>query len=371
MTRRLYLHIGLLKTGTTFLQDGLWMHKEELGRRGVLVPGRHRRRHLIASLDLRDDPKLARRAGDVSTPWQDLVDEAREWDGHAAVISHEFFAPAAVEHIQRAADSVGELELHVVITARVLTELAPSLWQEWVKNGGQRGIEGFPGKAAFDPHDEWGWAAFDLADVLERWSQVVPAERIHILPMRAGAGRTADIWERFLEMLDVAPAELPAPEEAVNVSLGVVEIEALRRINMRLEDFDTAGDRSRWIRTYLASTVMPNERERFRPSEKRWNRLVAKAQHAVQILEGADYDVRGDLADLVPEVALPDLRHPRDVTEGEMLAVTTQTIATMLTDVRERNRERFGLWDQIAEQSIPPLHVRCWRRLIRFGKDRT
>lgn len=371
MTQRLYLHIGLLKTGTTFLQDGLWMHKEALAERGVLVPGRHRRRHLIASLDLRDDPKLARRAGDVSAPWQELVDEAKAWAGPAAVISHEFFAPAAPEHIQRAADSVGEMELHLVITARVLTELAPSLWQEWVKNGGQRGIEGFPGKAAFDPHDEWGWAAFDLSDVLSRWSAVIPPDRIHILPMRAGAGRTADIWERFLELLELAPDELPAPEEAVNISLGVVEIEALRRVNMRLVDFDTAGDRSHWIRTYLASTVMPNERERFRPSRKRWNRLVEKAQRAVEILQSADYDVRGEIADLVPDTELPRLRHPRDVTEAEMLDVTTQTIATMLTDVRERNRERFGLWNQIDQLSIPPLHVRCWRRLIRFGKDRT
>ncbi|MFS3129364.1 hypothetical protein ACLM5J_13260 [Nocardioides sp. Bht2] len=368
MTQRLYLHVGLLKTGTTFIQDGLWMHKEALADRGVLIPGRHRRRHLIASLDLRDDPKLARRTGDVEQPWQDLVDEVRAWEGATAVISHEFFAPASPEHIQRAVDSLGDVELHVVITARVLTELAPSLWQEWVKNGGQRGIEGFPGRTAYDPHDEWGWAAFDLADVLSRWSVAVPDERIHILPMRAGA-RTADIWERFLEMLEV-DTDLPAPDEAANVSLGLVEIEALRRINAQLVDFDNAGDRSRWIRTYLAGTVMPNGREKFRPSPQRWERLVGKAQDAVRILEHGKHDIRGDLADLAPETELPDLRHPSEVSDAEMLAVTTQTIATMLDDVRERNRERYRMQDQIGELSIPPLHVRCWRRLIGFGKDR-
>lgn len=370
MTKRVYLHIGLLKTGTTFLQDGLWQHKDELAKRGVLVPGRHRRRHLIASLDLRDDPKLSRRTGDVDQPWQDLVDEVEAWTGKSAVISHEFFAPAAAEHIQRAADSFHSAELHVVITARVLTELAPSLWQEWVKNGGQRGIDGFPGKRRFDPHDEWGWAAFELASVLRRWSAAVPPERIHVLPMRADLRRTGDIWHRLLELLELDPVGLPAPREASNVSLGVVQVEALRRINAELVDFDTAGDRSRWIRSYLATDMMPNVRERFRPKEERWDRLVRSAQEAVEMLQAADYDIRGDLADLVPDPQLPPWRHPREVTDAEILEVTTQTIAAMLTDVRARNRERFALQDQIDSLSRPRAHVRFLKRLIGFGKDR-
>ena len=58
MTGRVFLHVGLPKTGTTYLQDCLWGNKQALAERGVLLPGRHRRRHLLASLDLRDDPKL-------------------------------------------------------------------------------------------------------------------------------------------------------------------------------------------------------------------------------------------------------------------------------------------------------------------------
>ena len=145
MTEKVYLHIGLPKTGTTFLQAALWANKSALGERGVLVPGRHHRRHLLASLDLREDPKLARRPGDVAHPWQDLVEEILAWDGPSAVVSHEFFAAASEAQVRRALESFPDMELHVLITARDMVSLGLSRWQEWVKNGGRGGIDVYPG----------------------------------------------------------------------------------------------------------------------------------------------------------------------------------------------------------------------------------
>ncbi|WP_235737958.1 hypothetical protein [Nocardioides alcanivorans] len=355
MSRRVYLHIGLLKTATTFLQEALWVHKQALGERGLLVPGRHRRRHLISSLDLREDPKLARRSGDVAQPWQDLVDEIQQWAGPTAVISHEFFAPAAVPHIRRALESFPGSELHVVITARVLTELAPSLWQEWVKNGGKLDIDTYLEPGEPDPHDEWGWAAFDLADVLRRWGSVIPHDRIHVLPMRADHSRRTEIWDRFLDTMGIDGTGLVPPEEAANVSLGVVQVESLRRINAELMDFNTAGDRSHWIRSYLAhGGVMPNERERFRPGAERWTDLVERSLEAVRLLESEGYDVRGELDALRPPDEPPSVRHPSEVGNAEMLETATRTIAAMLTDVRSRNQANKALKRQLEVVSEPP-----------------
>ncbi|WP_235734483.1 hypothetical protein [Nocardioides alcanivorans] len=258
LVRRVHLHIGLPKTGTTYLQLGLWQHQEELAHRGVLLPGRHQRRHLLASLDFRDDPKLASRPGDVSQPWRDLVDEIASWTGEAAVVSHEFFAPATVEQIRRGVEQLAPAEVHVVLTARPMTELAPSRWQEWVKNGGRKGIDDYPPRADYDPHDAWGWGSFDLADVLDRWSQVVPPERIHVLPT-SGAGAPPDeIWGRFTDVIGVPGARLLPPDRKVNERLGLVQVEALRRVNEQLRGFSEGYDRGRWIRGYLASSeVMP------------------------------------------------------------------------------------------------------------------
>jgi hypothetical protein len=367
MTRRVYLHIGLLKTGTTFLQDALWDNKAALGERGVLVPGRHRRRHLLASLDIREDPKLARRAGDVPSPWQDLADEVTAWAGETAVISHEFSDAASEPQVRRVVESLGDAEVHVVLTVRALTDLGPSLWQEWVKNGGLVDIDSYPRSDDYDPTDEWGWGAFDLADILDRWGSVLPHERIHLLPMVSGA-RPEELWERFLAVLGVAPRGLPAPEQPSNRSLGLVEVELLRRVNARLEGFTSAGDRGHWIRGYLGhGHVMPETEERFRPGDDTVATLAARAERAVEMLRSGEYDVRGDLDSLIGGPPSPGLRHPGEVTDEELLDAAAQTIANMLQDVRSLTRERNRLLNDLERTEIePPGRVSVsgfWSRL--------
>jgi hypothetical protein len=370
MTARVFLHVGLPKTGTTYLQDCLWGNKKELARRGVLLPGRHRRRHLLASLDLRDDPKLARRAGDVEAPWQELVDEVSGWDGDA-VISHEFFASAAPHQVQRAVDAFPDREVHVVVTARAMVGLGVSRWQEWVKNGGQLGIDRYPPKSDYDPADEWGWASFDLADVLTRWGSVVEHARIHVLPMASKAADPQDLWWRLLEVLGLDREGLPAPETKANRSLGLVEVELLRRVNSQLEGFRSAGDRGRWIRGYLGEgDVLPDSRERFRPEDDLLEELTERGERALALIREGGYDVVGDLAALAPP-NLEDMRHPSDVTEAELLDAATRTIANMLADVRSLTRERNHLASRLGHGdsgSGTRVSVRKpWSRILKGG----
>ncbi|MEZ5096671.1 MAG: hypothetical protein R2731_11480 [Nocardioides sp.] len=237
MTRRVWLHIGLPKTGTTYLQDALWANQAVLRERGVVLPGRHRRRHLLASLDVREDPGLAKRPGDVAHPWQDLVDEVLA-PGSAdldALVSHEFFASASPDQVRRVVASFPDAEVHVVLTARSMVDLGISRWQEWVKNGGRQDIDSYPVERPYTPADSWGWASFDLADVLDRWGSVLPHERVHVLPVAAGGSDPTQLWVRFLGVLGLEPAGLDAPEQAANTSLGVVEVELLRRVNGELK----------------------------------------------------------------------------------------------------------------------------------------
>lgn len=371
MTRQVFLHVGLPKTGTTFLQDALWANKVALGERGLLVPGRHRRRHLLASLDLREDPKLAKRPGHVAQPWRDLVEEVLVWEGDSAVLSHEFFGAASEAQVRRAVESFPNSVLHVVVTAREMVGLGLSRWQEWVKNGGQDSIDDYPGTDVYHPTDEWGWGSFDLAAILDRWGSVVPHERIHVLPLVAGA-RPEELWERFLSVLGVAPEGLPAAERPSNRSLGLVEVELLRRVNARLEGFTSAGDRGHWIRGYLGQGhVIPRSDERFRPGDDMLQSLTARAARAVEVLGQGGYDVRGDRDSLAGISPSPGLRHPSDVTDGELLDAAAQTIANMLVDVRSLTRERNRrLQEMERRESEQPGRVSVSRFFSRLWKVR-
>lgn len=359
--RRAHLHIGLPKTGTTYLQHALWSNKDALREAGVLLPGRHRRRHLLASLDVRDDPKLARRPGDVQAPWQDLVDECRDWGGDV-VISHEFFGAASSEQVDRMVRSLEGFEVHVVVTARSMTDLGLSRWQEWVKSGGKLGVDDYPQKQGYDPVDEWGWGSFDLASVLERWSAVVPPARVHVLPVDP-AGAPRDLWLRFAEVIGVDGQQLPVPELPRNRSLGVVEVELLRRVNPHLTDFTSAVDRGRWIRGYLGEgDVLPGGREKFRAGKDKHRDLAERTERARELLESGGFDVRGDLGLLEPSAA-GDLRHPEAVSDAELLDAALVTIGNMLRDVRSLSRERDHVLherddlarrcEELSERAVP------------------
>jgi hypothetical protein len=339
VTERVFLHIGLPKTGTTYLQRTLWENKAALTEAGLLLPGRHRRRHLLASLDVRDDPKLADRAGDVDSPWADLVAEALDWDGDV-LISHEFFGPASPDQVRRAVESLSGAEVHVVITAREMVGLSISRWQEYVRNGGRRPIDRYPSDRPYDPADAWGWASFDLADILDRWGSVVAHERVHVLPMAPGAADPSELLGRFLGVLGYAEVPMRTPETRVNEGLGVVEAELLRRTTPYMEDFRSAADRGNWIRGYLAtSAVMPAIGESFRPSDERLAELEARGRRAITTLEQGGYDVVGDIRLLEPR-DVRDRRQPGDVTDAEQLDVAVQVIAALMTRVRELTRQQ-------------------------------
>jgi hypothetical protein len=352
VTRRIFLHIGLPKTGTTYLQSTLWQNKRALRDAGLLLPG-YRRRHLLATLDLREDPKLARRGGNVDAPWDALAAEAGKWRGDV-LISHEFFGPASPEQVRRAVASFPQAELHVLLTAREMVGLTISRWQEYVRNGGRRPIDEYPGSDDYDPTNAWGWASFDLADILDRWGSVVPHERIHVLPMAPGASDPGELMTRFLAVMGYADVAVEMPVDPVNESLGLVEAELLRRVTPLMPDFRSAADRGNWIRGYLAGPgVMPSSGEKFRPSEERLIELEQRGRRAIAALQDGGYDVDGDLSLLEPR-DVRDCRHPSEVTDTERLDVAVHVIAALMRRVRELTAEQHT---PSRRRDLVPLRV--------------
>jgi hypothetical protein len=345
---KVFLHIGLPKTGTTYLQLALWLNKAALGDAGLLIPGRHQRRHLLASLDIVEDPSLEARPGDTESPWDDLVEEARAWSGDV-LITHEFFGSASPAQVRRAVGAFPDAEVHVIVTARAMLDLGISRWQEWVRNGGTKPIDSYPPRKRYDPADQWGWGSFDLADVLERWGSVVPHHHIHVLPMTPGSADPTELLRRLLTVVGYADVDVEMPEQKANTSLGVVETELLRRVNPLLTGFKSPGDRGTWIRGYLANPkIMATTGERFRPADPGVAELVARGERAVAMLRTGEYDVVGDLELLEPS-DVSRRRHPSEVSDAEQLDAAVRVIAALMVQVRALTRERNALAKEVDD----------------------
>jgi hypothetical protein len=357
VAHRVFFHVGLPKTGTTYLQTLMWDNRDELRRQGVLLPGESGRQHLWATGVVREDPNLDRRGPEAKHAWDRLVEEINAWDG-TAVVSHEFFASASAEQACRAAAALDGAEVHVVVTARETLSLVTARWQEFVKNGSTVPVDGYPVDDAGSGKDDWDWATLDLADVLRRWSTGLPHERVHVLTIPRPDEPRDTLWTRFASLVGIEPGSIDSSRSSQNESLGVVEVELLRRVNADLQGFGSATDRGNWIRGYLAQgKLVPRGGERFWPSPARVAELCERGNRIADEVAAAGYDVIGDADDLRPPAEVPARRHPDDVTEAELLAAATSVIAEMMTDVRRLTREKRA-------PAPVPVQRSVWRRAV-------
>jgi hypothetical protein len=91
--KRIFLHVGAPKTGTSQVQDLLFLNRHELVEQGVLHPAEVFDDQFIAALDL-----LGKKWGGLEQrapgAWSRLVAQVNEFSGHTVVVSHEVFAGA-------------------------------------------------------------------------------------------------------------------------------------------------------------------------------------------------------------------------------------------------------------------------------------
>lgn len=349
MARRVFLHIGLPKTGTSYLQTILWSHRPQLRAAGLLVPGRERRDHLWASLVVREDRSVRRRGPRAPQAWDVLQREVASWDGDA-VVSHEFFCSATAAQAARTVAALAPAEVHLVVTARDPLSLFTSSWQESLKNKSTTRIEDYGRSVSEDPTVVWDWRALDLGLVLERWGSAVAADRVHVITPPEPRD---ELWSRFCGVLGVDPGVADPSSGFGNTSLGVVEAETLRRVNERLVGFDRALDRGVWIRTFLSDErLVPRGGDRFWPGPDQQEDCRRRAAAAVGLVRDRGYDVVGDLDSLLVPDELPERRHPSSVTDGEVAQVAVSLVAQLLGDLKERSAAPGG---SPSSSSPPPV----------------
>lgn len=337
MAQRVFLHIGLPKTATTYLQTICWSARDQMKRDGVLLPGNERRDHLWASRLVRGEGKPEKRTEAQRTAWERLQRELEQWPG-TGLVSHEFFAAASADQAREMVAALAPAEVHLIVTAREPLGLFTASWQESLKNRSTTPMADYGRTVSSRPTDIWNWRTLDLRLVLERWTEAVPAERVHVLPLDRTAPRD-DIWHRFASVLGLDGAAYDTSHSFPNESMGVVEAEVLRRVNRHLGGFQSAFDRGVFIRTFLADErLVPRAGEKFWPLPDQIDDCRSRGRAALDYLAEHPFDVVGPLAGLAVPDDLPARRTPDSVSDAEVAEAATELVAVLLGDVRELRR---------------------------------
>lgn len=334
MVDRVFVHIGLPKTATSYLQTIIWSNRDRLRERGVVVPGAERRDHLWSSRTVREQASHRRAPEHQQQAWARVREELASSAG-TGLVSHEFFAAASAEQARAMVEALAPAEVHLVVTAREPLGLFAASWQESLKNGSTTPMPDYGRTVSEKPTDIWNWRTLDLRLVLERWTEAVPPARVHVLVLDPGAPRE-DVWERFAGIVGFATDGIDLSGSFPNTSMGVAEAETLRRVNEQLTGFSKAFDKGVYLRTYLADErLVPRGGERFWPEPDQVEDCRRRGEAAVAHLAAGEYDVVGDLEHLRVPAQLEERRSTTSVTDAEVAEVAVGLVATMLGDVRE------------------------------------
>ena len=367
--RAVFLHIGLPKSGTTFLQELLAANRGRLRRAGLTYPLPYREAMFHAAIDLRGTrEKWGLGAQQVDGMWDRLSGQARAQPGNV-LISHENLSGASPEQVRRATDSFPGFELHVVVTVRELGRQLTAGWQEGVKSGSGRSFTEFSARILEDldagtRHHRF-WRMQDLPAVLEPWTAGIPPERVHIVTCPPPGADRLELWRRFADAVGIDPAlELGDLAVRANESLGVAAVALLRDVNVALKgDIDRATYRH-VVKRYLAQRVLPahESRRASYPPGRLHDHVVALSQEWVAHVREAGYQVHGDLDDLLAAPVPDGQPGPDEVTDAEKYDVARLAVVELVQEVaRLRDRRQSGLAHRVASE----LREGRWRTRLR------
>jgi hypothetical protein len=224
------------------------------------------------------------------------------------------------------------------VTVRDIATLLPAEWQETVKHRSIRGWEDWLGdvidreSAAEDRRRWWFWRVHDTMAILDLWSRHVLAERVHVITTAPRGSSDGLLWQRFASVLGIDPDSVDLSRARPNSSLGMPEIEFLRRLNQALPE-----EVPDWFYMWNVKESIAHRALAARPRD---GRLVVPAgrdtwasQHAetlIAALRDSKYDLIGDLDELRPPQVTEPRASPADQPAEQMLDAAVHAAAALV-----------------------------------------
>ena len=289
-----YVHVGPVKTGSTYLQDLLWRNRDDLARQGYQYPFEHDNEMWLAANDVQNQAFIHFDMPEAAGTWANVRERVLSSDGRS-LISHEVLGMSTGDHIARIVESLQPARLQVVVMARSLAPMLPSLWQEKVK--------------MVDPDISWpdflaveretGSPVTDASLIVHRWLVHVPPAQVHVVTVPPPGAEPGMLLDRFAAALGIETSAWDTDGGAANRSLDRVQVELLRRLNLA-----TAGALDRRAQRRLVAGALlphlraadPRRRMRVPESEREW--IERETSRRIEALRSSGVTVHGDLADL-------------------------------------------------------------------------
>lgn len=383
---RVYLHLGAMKSGTTYLQSLMEANREPLARAGFAFAGRvwgDQSRAVRDILFTSDDPRVTALTDGM---WEKLAGEMTSYPGEASILSMEFLSYADPATAARVVQSLEGADVHAVLTVRDAAGAIPAQWQTSCRNGGKlpyrRYLRGVRSVVRGDGESGGKGARLfqrtqGIPRMLETWVPLVGRRRFHVVTVPPRGSDPWLLWQRFAAAIGgLDPATCEHPPLPKNPSLGHPSTELLRLLNVELGRLPLLDYRS-FVKGALARDILSTRIAEERPVglhrgglalASRWNRQVSSA------IVDSGVRLSGTLDDLPQHRPGPDTPAQLPTpTQGELLAAAAtardglhavvsglETIASAGHEAGELPAERTDGWPAQAARN-PAFFAGDWR----------
>jgi hypothetical protein len=340
VAKRVVLHIGTMKSGTSFLQSALAWNRPILADGGARYLGGSFGRQTKAITEIQRSPLRTER----HVRWRALADEAREFPGDVGIVSMEFLSFVEAGRLAPFLDPLEGLEVEVVLTVRDQFRAIPAQWQTFTRNLGTDDWETYLRKIG-----DSGWRnrrshaattfhrAQDVVSILERWSKPPSVRRVTVVTLPPPGAPQDVLWERFCTAARIPTLDVSVHGLRDNVSLGYASCDFLRRLNVHLADVRPRAYRKA-MRPLGRDALAPLRDAEGRPElDREGSELAAERNQAIRDAVAREgYRLVGSLDDLPvpahPAEAEPISLPPEDQVARAALAVQSYAAAAAEPD---------------------------------------
>ena len=234
--RRLIIHPGFHKSGTTALQESLAKNRQLLRENEVLYPSIGTKAHHRAAWSLEGQVwGWKKRGGERISPkvWEKLVNRINSAKEDTVIISSEFFSQIDGEKIRKIRSDLKGREIEILFTLRPLAKLLPSSYQQYLKYGLKVKYEEWLHEI-FKNREETKvsptfWRRHEHGKVIARWVDIFGSSKVTLLI--ADEAKPDFLFNEVNDFLKLPKGTLTSVQTGSNRSLNMEEISLLLEIN--------------------------------------------------------------------------------------------------------------------------------------------
>ena len=236
MPKKVFIHVGFHKTGTTAIQESLHSHREELKNLGLIYDTNNRRANHRQAWALAGRYWGWKNRGGKKTPileWNKQVKSLKSKKSKS-ILSSEFFSELNDAQLNRMASDLKNFHVEVIFTIRPLSKMLASSYQQYLKYGI---------KASYDEwlHDIFQnapkskltptfWKRHRHEVVIARWAKVFGNQNVHLVVV--DESEPDFLFTSFNQILQLPAGTLSEViNSGTNRSLNYSEISLLLAIN--------------------------------------------------------------------------------------------------------------------------------------------